>query len=254
MSYPIRWKRLLLYFLALLLPYVFAYVLVQGTAAVIIRYRIQQGLDQYVKILPQNIQTMQNWLKNPPAGIYNSIPVEEREDELKKFNSRITQALAREEQMQKTPPTISMSYPEAILEAVFFPLAETSFGTIGPGLNIPYTAPSNLYEELENPQTYLGMRPATAFQRGWWYKLRNLLNTAGIGFCGGLAGFILFPFTFILLPASRRKAKVQWRHIFRVSVYNSFIPSTFLLISIVLFILGLVIPSLFDTASELIFC
>jgi hypothetical protein len=34
----------------------------------------------------------------------------------------------------------------------------------------------------------------------------------------------LFPIAFILLPVSRRRAKVRWAHLWRITAYSAFIP------------------------------
>jgi len=252
MSYPIRWKRLVFYFLALLLPYVIAYVLVQGTAAIIIRHRTQVWLDNYVQQLPQFIQGMQGWLQNPLVN-REGISEEEYNELMNNRIAQANQALASLRQMQKTPPTLSWSYPEAVLEAIFLPFAETSFGNMVPGLSLPYTAPINLHEEVINPIDQIRFSPGMRFKPGNWPNLRNLLFIVSKGFSVGLIGLIVFPFTFVLLPVSRRNAKVRWSQIARVTVYHFFIPSTLLSLCIILCVAGMLVPPLFNAAAGMVY-
>jgi len=130
------------------------------------------------------------------------------------------QALAIMRAQINTPPTIQMSYPMAVLEAIFVPLAQWSSGTIvlGDGTALPYPAPVHLYDLIGSVRT----GPAS-----WDEELALRLALTLLTICGLL---VLMPASFILLPVSRRLAKVRWAHVARIFIYSAFAFITVLMI------------------------
>ena len=64
-----------------------------------------------------------------------------------------------------------------------------------------------------------------------------------------VAAFIGLPITFVLLPASRKRAKVRWSHIGRVWVYSWFIPFTVLYLAGAIFFVAMWFDALDDPAQ-----
>ena len=60
--------------------------------------------------------------------------------------------------------------------------------------------------------------------------------------------FIGIPLGFLFLPVSRKRSKVRWRHIARVTVYSLSIPLVLIYILVVPITLGMVVDSLEDLA------
>lgn len=115
-----------------------------------------------------------------------------------------------------TSYTINHSYFDAIVEAVATPLAGRSSGWIQhPQGSFPYIAPIELQEHL---------------QRSLWGPGRRTNIDARMVFATimllvvGMLMLLAFPVTLILLPVSRKRAKVRWAHIIRVTTYSIFIP------------------------------
>ena len=117
--------------------------------------------------------------------------------------------------------TVNHSYFAAILEAVFRPTSSLSTGTVSsPVGSGPYPPPNRLHEFFGLLQGRPGpLSSATAFVE----SIRPVL------FVWTLATivYILLPAGFILLPVSRRRAKVRWVHVARVTAYSFFLPILF---------------------------
>jgi hypothetical protein len=66
---------------------------------------------------------------------------------------------------------------------------------------------------------------------------------AAAGIVAAVLLTLLLPATFILLPASRRKAKVRWPHVNRIVVYSLFALTTLLLVMLIAGIIRLLTDS-----------
>jgi hypothetical protein len=124
--------------------------------------------------------------------------------------------------------TVDQSYSVAILEAVFLPWSGSSSGTTtGPSGVMPYCPPRDLRATLAllgSPTILLSdplTRTATSLGLALW------LCT-------------LMPVSFLLLPVSRRHARVRREHLVRVAVYGLFAPAAAMLAAFVLVGLGAV--------------
>ncbi|MCH8152044.1 MAG: hypothetical protein IH830_06690 [Planctomycetes bacterium] len=117
--------------------------------------------------------------------------------------------------------TINHSYFAAILEAVFKPTSSRSGGSIITTAGwAPYASPNQLHEAFETIAAGPGPWPSgNAFVQ----SIRPVL------FIWSVAAilYILLPASFILLPVSRRRAKVRWVHVARVAAYSFFLPILF---------------------------
>ena len=136
----------------------------------------------------------------------------------------------------QNPGSVHFSLPEAIFEAVVFPLRSYSKGKIlMPSGNVWYPAPVNLHEmALEG-----GTLRASKYQL---FGIQIDIFRAAI-----LMQIMLIPgiaLAFLLLPFSRHMAKVRWVHIFRVLLYSLFLPVTMFVLLVILFGMGTLIAFL----------
>jgi hypothetical protein len=202
MSMPLHPRRLAAYVAILLLPVMVGGVVVQTVAAVRVRYDIQQVLATQLLMVNQNIARLQKQIDDRgPTDIQRS----SNQMRLQQFR---TAAAA--------PRFVNHSYAAAIAEAVFFPWRSSSSGTqsMWGGRVMGYPAPRYLHATLtrqySNGPNLSG--------------LHNLSFTvAGVALALWVA--LTMPLAFVLLPISRRRAKVRWGHLARVACYGMVLPS-----------------------------
>ncbi len=217
MSFPIKPKQLVKYVGFLLLLLAAMYVVEQSVVAVRVRYINELQMQQlltYRNSLPARIQSYEQILQTTEW------------DEISKGKKeRIERELAHYRKMLiKLKPSVHHSYTMAIVEAVFFPWASTSLGTQQTALGgSSYTPPRHLHLAVMN---------YTFVNRGWSRidAPHETMVLALAYMVWGFISFLLLPIGFVLLPISRRRAKVRWGHITRITVYGLFIPVTFMLL------------------------
>jgi hypothetical protein len=223
MSMPIRWRRLVPYIAILCFPLLASYVTIQSVAAIRVRFDLQETLEEQQRSLPQAIAQIQRYLA--------SQQVDAQRRQMWLMQIRATQV----EMM--IGYSMSHSYLTATTEAVLTPLRSRSSGTYTGQLGVmPYPAPSDLHSSLfEQRLSYL---PSVA--------TRSLvdLNIAWFGL--GVWLWLLLPLSFVFLPMSRRRAKVRWGHIARVSAYGFFIPVTAIVGSLLCISIGYAMDAFFD--------
>lgn len=116
------------------------------------------------------------------------------------------------------------SYGAAIRDAVFTPSSSIRKGPV------PYVAPRELHEallELDGP----AVLPEVAMGA----TVSVLTMSLWLG--------LLLPASFVLLPVSRRRARVRWEHLARVAVYGMIVPAALLAAATVLAGAGLALDS-----------
>lgn len=246
MSLDIRWGRLAIYLVALLLPILLGYVCVQSAMAIRVRSHMQEQVDQWqitvqsqiaafnsnrqalIQLFKDNYQQRKDRLEalllfrdNLNLEDQNSIePTQawiEAVDE-QGLDAWVQQQVQTQSQiLQQTNASISMShsYLSVIAEAVFLPWKDTSVSSLGTSWGIQtYPSPSNLRQYINyNIDEY------------YKYSDREFYTTVAYVLLGFLT-CLFFPLTFIFLPISRKRAKVRWGHVLRVTCYSAFIPST----------------------------
>jgi hypothetical protein len=202
MAMPLHPRRLAAYVAILLLPVIVGGVVVQTVAAVRVRYDIQQELATQLLIVNQSIARLQQHIDDLGP---TDIRLWSNQRRLRQFR---TAAAA--------PRFVNHSYAAAIAEAVFFPWRSTSTGTqsMWGGRAMSYPAPRYLHATL----------------MGQPRNLRNLSGPDNLSFTVRGVAFALWvaltmPLAFVLLPISRRRAKVRWGHLARVACYGMVIPS-----------------------------
>ncbi len=194
MSMTIRWRRLLVYMALLLVPIILGYTVLQTTAAARERYQAQQRLDDDNRRSQQSLPGLQQWLQSSEVQALDA----QRQQELSLFVQRL-------QQQANATYTVNHSYLAAITEALFSPWRSYSQGSIsGPWGTSRYVAPRELHLELLGPGVVLTSVVALVLDLWVW---------------------VLLPLSFILLPVSRRRAKVRWSHLLRVTCYGCFVPS-----------------------------
>jgi len=232
MSNRIRWGRLAIYVNALILVLAFCYVLLQGGVAIYVRYQMQQHfLQEYQSIASQigwsqiSLQKIQSQNSGSPKDI-----------------QQLQAMLADLRQRQAAGPlSVSHSYPAAVYEAVVFPFSSSSSGTVALAYSRTgrYIPPNYLWQEAR----YFSASAPTGGQlyaADWWDQIGLYLPRLAFG----IAIFVLVPLSLILLPISRKNAKVRWAHVVRAALYGLFIPITLVSVGTGLFVLGYVVPRL----------
>lgn len=202
MSMPLRPWRLAVYVALLLMPVLASAVVVQVVAAVRVRYELQQELTMQFSQMKQQAAGLKAMLDAPG---YSELT-----------RGRAAQQLAQFRIMIAAPWVVNHSYAAAIAEAVLFPWRSQSSGTMGGwgGAVQGYPAPRDLHATL------LGRYA----QRTTPLNRKDPAITLA---CVVVAIWIAttMPLAFVLLPVSRRRARVRWSHLFRVAGYGMVIPS-----------------------------
>ncbi|UCD76647.1 MAG: hypothetical protein JSV91_06920 [Phycisphaerales bacterium] len=222
MASLIRWRRLTTYLLLLLLPLAAGYVLLQTTAAVCTRLEWEQ-------VMADEQQSATRWVTIVQQKIDAGEPFYTTPADMQPLRQRM-QAM---QQLALNGATIRHSYAAAIFEAVFLPLRRTSKGVItNPAAVIPYsyTPPADLHQHLDSDRVESAKR---------WGAIV-------------LWPLIMLPLCFVLLPISRRRAKVRWSHIWRVGAYGLFLPVTAGTIMILTFALEHVAKGVVELMAPLI--
>ncbi|UCD76648.1 MAG: hypothetical protein JSV91_06925 [Phycisphaerales bacterium] len=164
----------------------------------------------------------------PPPG------PDDTEAYLIQYRQQMANSIQRWEQALQANTAVGISYPSAIWEAVARPFSANSQATVsGPFGATAYIAPHYLH--------VLIAERTTGSLRGsdlTFHLVRSVLILAT-----GLWILLFLPLSFILLPASRRKAKVRWRHIWRVGAYSLFIPLTCAPVAGLCVAIGYAVPS-----------
>ncbi len=212
MFMPIRWRRIFAYFVLLAFPFLIGYVAIQTAAVVRMRLNTNQMFDDQFQTLPQFIVRLQQQAQSP--DFLQADPL---------IQQRLSTRIQEMQLMTRTSYSIDYSFRAALADAIFLPFGDTVRGTVTtPWAKVPYPTPS----ELRQPTAVWGGAIA-----GGRSDLERFIGIfAGLGL--GLWVYLLFPVTFVFLPASRRRAKVRWAHVFRVCCYGFFIPSTVLCASV----------------------
>jgi len=242
MSHSVVGPRLLLYITLLALPLVLVYILWQGSLALHARGLVERDIGLYRQMTQQEMARLQSTLARAgsaspewAARLENDAELRARQNEqLRNLRDRI----ARQQATLATPATIDLSPAFAIIEAVIFPFAEHSWGSIRdiPRRNVarlhPYPAPAQLYAAAASDGgIFIGNTGGLLPRSGEAVGVMNFVRWSILwqGFAWGL--FLLLPVMMLLLPISRRRAKVRWRHVVRVLAYSAIIPVAILVIA-----------------------
>jgi hypothetical protein len=229
MSLRIRRGRLAVYICLLLLPLVFGYVAVQSVTAARLRFEVEQDWAARQGQMQQSIAQCQRELQDPRADAATRAALQQT---IQQVRSYLTQGYK-----------ITHSNWNAIVEAVLHPRRAVSAGTITIGGRIvQYPAPINSHSMLD---MYLGSR---RWSRSFGERLADARWSLGT-----FAWIYVFlPAGFVLLPISRRRAKVRFGHIVRVACYGLFIPVTIVFAVQILVAVGYGLPNSLRTCAELV--
>jgi hypothetical protein len=225
MSHQIHPWRLLVYVCSLIFALLLCFVPLQGGVAVFVRYQVQNALDvqqQQYSGMAFSVQAALNaGGRAGPDGTPDPATM-----------LQLRSQLVQLQQLQANPPQITMSYVGAVMEAILNPLAAGSSGSITyPGAAAAYIPPSMLWTVA----LYSGMGGWTSTGPIWTAATQAWTRWVLVM----LALLLLMPASLALLPVSRRRAKVRWAHIGRVTVYSAFIPITMFFGCVALFGLGM---------------
>ncbi len=196
MSMPVRPVRLAAYLAVLVLPVLLSGIVVQTAAAIRVRQQVQRQIIVQQGQARRMIAIFQRRLTDPAL-----VPAS---------RSVIQQQLVQAQQFLTFAWSVNHSYPAAIAEAVLLPWRSQSWGTVNSwGGRRSYTAPRYLHF-------------AAMGQSGGAWSLLNMrapvFTLVGILVAMWIA--VTMPLAFVLLPDSRRRAKVRWAHLLRVGCYG----------------------------------
>ncbi len=266
MSLDIRWGRLVIYLTALLLPILLGYVCVQSAMAICVRSHMQKQVDQWqisvqsqiaafnsnrqmlIQIYKDNYQQREDMLVGLLArdslNLETQDLIEETQAWIEAVNLQGLDAWAQQQVqtqsqvLQQANASISMShsYLSVIAEAVFLPWKDTSVNSLGTSWGFrTYPSPSYLRQFINgNIDEY------------YKYNHREFYTTVACVLLGFLT-CLFFPLTFIFLPISRKRAKVRWGHVLRVTCYSAFIPSTVICLALLAASVGYLFKGAADT-------
>ncbi len=228
MHHEPRWRRIGLMYLFALIPFVVLYVVFQTSVAIFVRYRENQYLNQFMVSIPRQIGNWNTYLNSLPPS-WSAI---ERQNEIARVKARIAQLNACIGQSY----SIDVPYHIVIVRSIFTPLSQRSPGSINypPAIGAsPYPPPADWRQLTAN--IFGGNR--------WWtigdLGIEYLMLGVPIGaVCG------VFPASMVLLPISRKRAKVRWEHIWRITAYSGVLFLLATLLSAALLAADIFVPSL----------
>jgi hypothetical protein len=257
LSHIMRLRRLALYvFLILIMPFMLAYVPVQVAVAVMARAQVEQLLQTRSSEIAANVAlneaTREQWQEwrdrsfvattDDPSPMFfkspnfeDDFPTDEAWEEFWSIRDQQLEGwIEQRRDYIENPPQVRQSYWMAVFEAVFTPLSSSSRGEITFGkdyLNVqPYIAPRELYVFLIdiNPTTFWsGVQPLIG--DGELFVMLSALLVGWVFLIG-------LPISFVLLPITRRRAKVRLRHFVRVTGYSTIVPVLVFWLTVTLFI------------------
>lgn len=239
MAYPIRRKRLLVYVSLLLLPLVLVYVVAQSAVTwwVYKQFMQQASLVAAAPIsqLQQSLANVQQQLKlhqDQADAVRGAFKMSDDEwqdwkdatvAEINKEIAQLQSQLQAAQAAQPAQPNIPIL--QEWLKAIIAPCSQAPGPVLtlaGGAIQYPPSAQLYAYTQLANA-AYGG-----PFQAVYEFILNS---SAWVPW----STVVLVPAGFVLLPVSRRRAKVRWAHIGRVLVYSAFIPVTLVCAGALLF-------------------
>ena len=231
MSHDIRWRRIVVYLVMLSLVLLTCLAIQQGAVG----YGVRRDMALRVQNEKAQMASVQAALTTQLKHLGEYKTIAERGDGWEALQEKHFRRELRDEDLAQIIKSqeayiaqlqgwlngtyaLSHSYTDAILEPILTPFSSWSNGSMTTPFTgaIAYPAPSMLHVELFIAQTNSWMRNEQLIERA-------VVALYGLG--AGATLFILLPPGFILLPATRRKAKVRWAHIARVAAYGAVIPT-----------------------------
>lgn len=245
LAYPLRLGRLMLYVtLIVIVPAALLYGFLQGGVGIAARMSLQQQLsnvsDNALQFLTQHEATLERWEE---ATTYEDAPVQFRQhfnlhhthsresfrspdhaelwNEYRQMKIEFEQrAIEWIQQVIDDPLRVDHSYLASAMEPILFPNRPRSSGRIAGGGRVdPLPGPSNL-------GLYVGIGPRRAPIIPFRSLSQVLLSSQLFPlWLATLIGIVVFPLTLVLLPTTRRRAKVRAVHFVRVAAYGLAIPT-----------------------------
>lgn len=197
MPMDVRWGRLTAFVMLFVLPFVAGYTVLQTVAAVRQRRATGQWVQQQIDFIPKRTAYVSKLLQGGSWGV--------RQDGTEARLTPDDRATLQEELQRLTTAAggswgVRHSYFAAIAEALFLPFRSRSFGAT----SVPFYNRSN-YPAPRSLRGSIGekSRGVTVFVMGT-----------------SLVIWLVLPAGFVLLPISRRRARVRWGHVLRVALYS----------------------------------
>lgn len=232
MALEVRWRRLAGYVGFLLVVLLVMFMVQQAAVAIQVRLLIEQNISQTTTQFQTGVKQTQKLISELESLDYEDATSHAIENEMmpEGFRTETLTESERDARVEQLKPLVqrwkriaqtkgSVNHPiwRAVVEAVFTPWSITSSGTINDPLGgtIIYPPPRDLHRRL------IVERPSQTTAQTVLDSAAIVWIAAGV-FTG--AYFVLMPVLFVLLPMSRRRAKVRWAHVCRAAVYSAAIP------------------------------
>jgi hypothetical protein len=246
MAQRVRPGRIAAYVLVLCLLPLALIAVMQATAAVLVYRQTEARLAADLARAPRIIADLQSELRDleglpddqpDPRSVDSSSDASGSVDEplpiqtVGQSRAILQLRLAGIQQNSMMPPSISMSLPAAVWEALLVPWSSASKGVVSYpmyGWKNRYYAPRYL---LQAGFGIIGAGPSVNPD-----KLAAMIGGSIIM----LPLFVVvFAGSFLLLPVTRRRCKVRWVHIVRVALYGAAIPVACLIAAMLMLLDGM---------------
>ncbi len=234
MAHRVNAGRITIYVVSFLLPLVLLYIGVQAAAALYVRSQVKRFVEfenveaaQYAAQLPPetNAETeaflAQRYGSDWPQRL-GATTDEDRARVIANWKNQLAMQHAWGKDAVANPIRIDGSAFWAILEAVFLPTSTSTRINLSGATwqTINYPASSELWPAIVSNVSRA--RPAvTGLQMQEWFDM-SLNVISCLGFSCLMAA--LFPLSLALVPATRKRSKVRWAHIGRVTAYGVAVP------------------------------
>ena len=243
LAHPLRSGRLLLYVtLVVIVPAALLYVVLKGGDGIATRMVLQQQLGNINDNAPQNLAAheaaLERWEKAtsyedaPPRfrGRFDvrgtSVPSPEHGEQWDAYRERHIElersAIEWLRAVIDDPLRVDHSFFAVAMEPILFPKrGGSSVRIVGGGRVDPLPGPPNV-----GLYVGVGAGPAGAPIFPFRYLSYMLLSSELVSlWLATLLGMVVLPLTLVLLPATRRRAKVRAVHFVRVTAYGLAIPT-----------------------------
>lgn len=235
MAHRIRWMRLALYVLWLMLPLMFGYILGAGALAIRARQQIEVEIAGQATSLPLHIRQLQQTRSQmADATFFPEMDDDQRAQALKRYDGTI----AYLQGLLNSPETIDLPAWRTTLEAIVMPLARSSSASIvtASGGGRAYPAPIELPFMLLAPTSWPPKRFDDSIIVVFWLLF-------------GGAMFVTMPLSLFLLPISLRRAKVRPAHLIRIAMYSTVIPVAAVIGGVLIGLAGMMTAALMEMSA-----
>ena len=228
MENEVRWRRLMIYLMCFLAVPLLLYVTVQGAVAVNGIKQYQGVIDQTNAWNKQMIPQVEGHISNLKlrSGGYqvimdNSVFGEWTDDDVELVVAELESHLKALNAQVSNPPKLPATW-QAIVQQIFLPFLENSMISIelDDGSLVPYWTPKHVWVQVSRNRALA--------------QLADKVALCGSIMLAAVAMLLFLPLSFLILPVTRRRCRVSWRHVVRPTIYSMFIPFVIIVVAAML--------------------